>query len=187
VTAFGKPLIPTFAFIDPYGYKGLSLGLVNAVIKDWACECLFFFNCNRINPGINNRMVRCHMEALFEVNRLARLRVAIKGCSPAERELLVMAALAEALKDHARCEGKESSSFVEEVPSFEYNPRPGLFLDERSMRALAKDVANDLAGQMMTVGEVFERHSPDKLYVLRNYKDAAVGGTGAGDRQSRPR
>ena len=27
VTAFAKPIIPTFAFIDPYGYKGLSLGL----------------------------------------------------------------------------------------------------------------------------------------------------------------
>jgi three-Cys-motif partner protein len=61
VTAFNIPLIPTFAFIDPYGYKGLSLGLVNAVIKDWACECLFFFNYNRINPGINNRAVTPHM------------------------------------------------------------------------------------------------------------------------------
>jgi three-Cys-motif partner protein len=209
VTAFGKPLIPTFAFIDPYGYKGLSLGLVNAVIKDWACECLFFFNYNRINPGINNRMVTRHMEALFGAKRLARLRVAIKGCSPAERELRVMAALTEALKelgakfvvpfrfrmdDADRTShylvfvsknflgyeimrgvmGKESSSFVEEVPSFEYNPRPGLFLDGRSVRALAKDVASELAGRMMTVREVFERHSPDKLYVLRNYKDALM-------------
>ncbi len=73
VSAFGKPLIPTFAFIDPYGYKGLSLGLVNAVIKDWACECLFFLNYNRINPGINNPMVRPHMEALFGAPRLAAL------------------------------------------------------------------------------------------------------------------
>jgi three-Cys-motif partner protein len=47
-----RPIIPTFAFIDPYGYKGLSLGLVHAVLKDWACECLFFLNYNRINAGI---------------------------------------------------------------------------------------------------------------------------------------
>ncbi len=27
--------IPTFTFLDPFGYKGLSLLLVNGVIKDW--------------------------------------------------------------------------------------------------------------------------------------------------------
>ena len=77
IAAFDKPLIPTFAFVDPYGYKGLSLGLVNAVLKDWACECLFFFNYNRINPGINNRMVRTHMEGLFGADRLADLQASI--------------------------------------------------------------------------------------------------------------
>jgi three-Cys-motif partner protein len=96
VAAFERPIIPTFAFIDPYGYKGLSLGLVNAVIKDWACECLFFFNYNRINPGINNKLVASHMEALFGAARLAELRTAVAGRSPAEREILVMAALTDA-------------------------------------------------------------------------------------------
>src|SRR5262245_41025606 len=37
-------LIPTFSFIDPFGYKGLSLGLVQGAIKDWGSECVFFFN-----------------------------------------------------------------------------------------------------------------------------------------------
>jgi three-Cys-motif partner protein len=34
-------LVPTLFFVDPWGYKGLSLKLVNAVVKDWACECVF--------------------------------------------------------------------------------------------------------------------------------------------------
>lgn len=97
VAKFGKPLIPTFAFIDPYGYKGLSLGLVNAVIKDWACECLFFFNYNRINPGINNPVVAPHMEALFGASQLAELRTNVQKCSPAERETRVITALTDAL------------------------------------------------------------------------------------------
>ena len=58
-------LIPTLFFVDPWGYKGLSLKLVNAVVKDWACECVFFFNYNRINPGLGNEAVREHMDALF--------------------------------------------------------------------------------------------------------------------------
>ncbi len=28
-------LIPSFSFVDPFGYKGLSLKIVNGVIKDW--------------------------------------------------------------------------------------------------------------------------------------------------------
>jgi len=50
-------LVPTLFFVDPWGYKGLSLQLVNAVVKDWACECIFFFNYNRINMGLNNEFV----------------------------------------------------------------------------------------------------------------------------------
>ena len=42
-------LIPTLFFVDPWGYKGLSLRLVNSVLKDWGCDCIFFFNYNRIN------------------------------------------------------------------------------------------------------------------------------------------
>jgi len=42
-------LIPTLFFVDPWGYKGLSLRLVNSVLKDWGCDAIFFFNYNRIN------------------------------------------------------------------------------------------------------------------------------------------
>ena len=50
-------LIPTLFFVDPWGYKGLSLRLINSVLKDWACECIFFFNYNRINMGLPNDAV----------------------------------------------------------------------------------------------------------------------------------
>jgi three-Cys-motif partner protein len=56
-------LVPTFSFIDPFGYKGLSLGLIEAAIKDWGSECVFFFNYNRINAGISNEKVDEHMNA----------------------------------------------------------------------------------------------------------------------------
>lgn len=32
-------LVPTFSFIDPFGYKGLSLKIVRGVIKDWGFDC----------------------------------------------------------------------------------------------------------------------------------------------------
>ena len=35
-------LIPTLSFIDPWGYKGLSLKLINTFLRDWGCDCIIF-------------------------------------------------------------------------------------------------------------------------------------------------
>jgi three-Cys-motif partner protein len=53
-------LVPTLFFVDPSGYKGLSLQLVNSVLKDWGCDCIFFFNCNRIHGSDQSFRSRTH-------------------------------------------------------------------------------------------------------------------------------
>jgi len=90
-------MIPTLFFVDPWGYKGLSLQLVNAVVKDWACECIFFFNYNRINMGLNNELVEEHMNALFGKERADALRPKLQNVSAADRELLIVEELCKAL------------------------------------------------------------------------------------------
>ena len=92
-------VIPVLAFIDPWGYKGLSLRLVNAFLKDWGCDCLFFFNYARINAGLNNTKVRSHMEALFE-SEAQPLIDKLSGANPERREALIVEAIASALKVH---------------------------------------------------------------------------------------
>lgn len=57
----GMNLVPTFFFVDPWGYKGLSLNLVSSIIKDWGCDCVFFFNYNRINMGITNFAIEAQL------------------------------------------------------------------------------------------------------------------------------
>jgi three-Cys-motif partner protein len=91
-------MIPTFFFVDPWGYKGLSLQLVNAVLKDWGCDCVFFFNYNRISMGLPNEMVEEHMNALFGKIRADNLREQIKGLPPDERELMIVEELCQAIK-----------------------------------------------------------------------------------------
>jgi hypothetical protein len=91
-------MIPTFFFVDPWGYKGLSLQLVNAVLKDWGCDCLFFFNYNRISMGLPNELVEDHMNALFGVERANALRKKIEGLSSSERELTIVEDLCQAIK-----------------------------------------------------------------------------------------
>jgi three-Cys-motif partner protein len=92
-------LIPTLCFVDPFGYKGLSLRLVNAVVKDFGSECLFFFNYNRINMGLSNPLVKEHMAALFGEQRAEKLRTRLEGLTPDDRELAVVEELVEALKE----------------------------------------------------------------------------------------
>ena len=90
-------LVPTLFFVDPWGYKGLSLQLVNAVVKDWACECIFFFNYNRINMGLNNPIVEEHMNALFGKERADLIRSKLQDLAPQDRELLIVEELCHAL------------------------------------------------------------------------------------------
>jgi three-Cys-motif partner protein len=88
---------PAFSFIDPFGYKGLSRGVIQRVVQDWGCDCVFFFNYSRINAGINNDAVRKHMDALFGQARVDRMREVIRDFSPAEREAFILEELAQSL------------------------------------------------------------------------------------------
>ncbi len=91
-------LVPTLFFIDPWGYKGLSLGLIGSVIKDWGCDCIFFFNYNRINMGLNNQAVKEHMNALFGEEKANTLLQELEDKKPQERELIIVEKLSEALQ-----------------------------------------------------------------------------------------
>jgi three-Cys-motif partner protein len=88
---------PTLFFVDPWGYKGLSLSLINAAVRDWGCDCIFFFNYNRINAGLNNDKVREHMDALFGKERADELRHELQELDPKERELTIVEKITEAL------------------------------------------------------------------------------------------
>jgi three-Cys-motif partner protein len=94
-----KKIIPTLFFIDPWGYKGLSLQLIAASIKNWGCDCIFFFNYNRINMGLNNELVKTHMNYIFGEDRADTLRVQLEPMKPFERELTIIEAICQALKE----------------------------------------------------------------------------------------
>lgn len=92
-------LDPTLLFADPWGYRGLSIALIASVLQNWGCDCVFFFNYNRINPGLSNEAVREHMNDLFGEKRADALREQLAGLSPDEREELIIEELARALKE----------------------------------------------------------------------------------------
>ncbi|MDR1538601.1 MAG: three-Cys-motif partner protein TcmP [Clostridiales bacterium] len=79
----------------------MSLNLVSSMIKDWGCDCVFFFNYNRVNMGVNNDAIKQHMALLFGEDKLAKLRQQLPdSLSPAEREVVVVQELCDALRQN---------------------------------------------------------------------------------------
>jgi three-Cys-motif partner protein len=94
-------LAPTFFFVDPWGYKGVSLRLISSFIKDWGSDGVFFFNYNRVNMGIDNEAVKLHMHSLFGETRFNFIRSEFeKTQNPWEREVIILQELCGALRQN---------------------------------------------------------------------------------------
>jgi three-Cys-motif partner protein len=91
--------VPTLVFLDPCGYKGLSLDLIGALIKDWGCDCITFFNYNRINMHLPNQDVNHLLDALFGAERADSLREQIGKFTPEQREQRIMAEIQTAFEN----------------------------------------------------------------------------------------
>ena len=89
---------PTLYFVDPWGYKGVTLDLLAKTVCDWGCECILFFNFNRLNAAVDNDLVSAHVEALFGPEATERLRSQLEGVTPSEREATVLEAIMTSLK-----------------------------------------------------------------------------------------
>ena len=63
------------------------------------CDCVFFFNYNRINAGISNEIVTTHIDALFSKARADKLRVALPGLPPNLREAAILNELVDEIKN----------------------------------------------------------------------------------------
>lgn len=92
-------LIPSLIFIDPFGYKGITKDLIHSMTKDWGCDCILFFNFNRINSGINNPKVLNHMKLLFGETRFEELHYIINNEPGITREEVILNQFSMSMKD----------------------------------------------------------------------------------------
>lgn len=60
----GKRLAPTFAFLDPYGFK-LSMNLLNDLLSFPQCEILINFMYRYVDMAIHNPSQTANMDSLF--------------------------------------------------------------------------------------------------------------------------
>ena len=94
-----KLTVPTLVFLDPCGYKGLSLKLVASVLGGFGNDCIFFFNYSRINMKLDLEIMNASVDEFFEPERAKVLRAKIKNQSASEREEIILAAVKSSITD----------------------------------------------------------------------------------------
>jgi three-Cys-motif partner protein len=67
----GHRLAPTFAFIDPFGFKGVPMKVIGRIAQNPRCECLITFMYEAINRFVAHpqRKVQAHFTRLFGTSR----------------------------------------------------------------------------------------------------------------------
>lgn len=60
-----KQLAPTFAFLDPFGYKDVPIDLIARLMAYSKCELFVYFDFNSVNRFATAGVVDEHFEALF--------------------------------------------------------------------------------------------------------------------------
>jgi three-Cys-motif partner protein len=66
-----KQLAPTFAFIDPFGYKGLPLQIISRIVQNKRCECLinFMYEAFTRHAGKSESWIQDEWDQLFGTQR----------------------------------------------------------------------------------------------------------------------
>lgn len=96
LTKIGR--VPTFSFVDPFGYKGVTLKLLHRMLKNFGCDLVLFFSYNRINAAITNDNVEDHIVALFGEKGFQELKKKLAGKSPQQRVTIIVDTFAQELK-----------------------------------------------------------------------------------------
>lgn len=90
--------MPILSFVDPFGYKGLTIYLIDLLIRNSGSDCIFFFNYNRINMALSsNTKFDEHLNNIFGENQVATLKEHLADLPPEKREPAVLNALIKSL------------------------------------------------------------------------------------------
>lgn len=93
--------MPVLSFVDPFGYKGLTMNLINRLINNSGSDCIFFFNYNRINMALSsNTKFDEHLKCLFGDTRTTELKKQLAHQPPERREPIVLNSLIDALREN---------------------------------------------------------------------------------------
>ena len=131
--------VPTLYFLDPWGYRGLSVSLIGDALSGFGCECILFFNFNQINRFLSADVVGERMRELFGPGRHGAMLTRVSGVSGLDREALVMEEMQAALAEAG----------ASEVTQFRFTNRAGTRPSHYIMHAAKHPKARQIMADIM--------------------------------------
>ncbi len=99
IDLISKYKCPKLSFLDPWGYKGLTLEAITLLTESYGSECILFFNYNRINMAITNPIVSEHIDSIFGKENADFLRKEIHNMDVQERESTIIKTFQKSIKE----------------------------------------------------------------------------------------
>lgn len=194
-------LAPTFAFLDPFGFKGVPFDLVSRLLAYRSCEALIYFPVDSINRWLEHpgTKVKQHICALLGVDDLRGVKN-ISGNRVEHLRLLYQQQLSTVARfvryfemrnnvdrtlyylffasNHALGHRKMKEAFwaVDAAGGYRFsdatNPDQLLLFDEDPAPKLAQDLQSQFAGRKIRVAEIIPWIDDETAYTERHMKAA---------------
>ena len=88
---------PSFVFLDPCGYKGLSMNLISSFAESWGTDIIIFFNFNAINRSVDHESFEMTMKEVFGVKHYQIIQERINANE--DRQIVILDEMIKALQD----------------------------------------------------------------------------------------
>ncbi|MER2058194.1 MAG: three-Cys-motif partner protein TcmP, partial [Niallia sp.] len=174
-------LAPTFSFVDPFGYKGVTRDLIFSLVKDFGSDCVLFFNFNRVRMGITNRLVDRHMKNIFGEERHEYMKQVIPDMDKDLKEAFIIEMLSQSFSDN----GKHLILPFKFVSEKKYQTSHYIILISKS--PLGYQIMKDIMAKESTLHEEgiagfsyipvkhLKKHHSVQLSILENYEESEMG------------
>ena len=85
-------------FLDPFGYRGLTMNLIAGLVSEWGSDCIFLFNYSALNKHLHNEGEDVSVAEFWNSEDLESLRAILSGSSPLDSEYRTVGFLSKCLR-----------------------------------------------------------------------------------------
>ena len=84
-------------FLDPFGYRGLTIDLISGLVREWGSDCIFLFNYSALHKHLYNEGEDTSVAEFWNSEDLGSLKETLSGFSPSDSEYRTVSFLSECL------------------------------------------------------------------------------------------
>ena len=77
---------PCLFFLDPFGYRGLTMDLIAGLVREWGSDCIFLFSYSSLRKHLYNEGEDASVAEFWNSGDLESLKSVLSGSSPSDSE-----------------------------------------------------------------------------------------------------